>query len=81
MAARKSHAIKHALNGDRWRDRIRTSMLINRLQDHIDGKLEMKDTQVRAALGLLKKTAPDLSSVGIGQDENSGPLVIRWESD
>lgn len=38
-------------------------MIINRLQDHINGTVELSSTQVSAALGLLKKTAPDLSAV------------------
>ncbi len=38
-------------------------MLINRLQDHVKGDVELTPTQVSAALGLLKKTAPDLSAV------------------
>ena len=36
-------------------------MLINRLQDHVKGAAELSPTQVTAALGLLRKTAPDLS--------------------
>jgi hypothetical protein len=51
------------------RERIQTSQLINRLNafaleksDPQTGKpVVMSDTQVRAALGLLKKTVPDLS--------------------
>lgn len=58
MAARKTPSLS-----DAWRERIQTSMIINRLQDHIEGKVELSSTQVSAALGLLKKTAPDLSAV------------------
>jgi hypothetical protein len=43
------------------RAKIKTSQLINRLQDHILNDLDLKPTQVTAALGLLKKTIPDLS--------------------
>lgn len=54
---------------DRSRERIQTSQLINRLQWFALGQkdpqakrvVEMTDTQVRAALGLLKKTLPDLA--------------------
>lgn len=57
MAARKNK-IRH---DDETRAKIKTSQLINRLQDHVDGAVDMKTTQVTAALGLLKKTLPDLS--------------------
>jgi hypothetical protein len=68
MAARK---IRTRLN-EHWRERIRTSMLINRLQDHSTGKIEMTPTQIKATEILLKKTAPDL--LGIAGDPN-GPAV------
>lgn len=57
MAARKIK-IRH---DDETRAKIKTSQLINRLQDHVDGSVDLKPTQVTAALGLLKKTLPDQS--------------------
>jgi hypothetical protein len=45
------------------RRKIQASQLINRLNDHVLGKLELTPTQVRAAEILLKKSVPDLSSV------------------
>lgn len=45
------------------REKIRASQIINRLEDHILTDLELTSTQVTAALGLLKKIVPDLSSV------------------
>jgi hypothetical protein len=42
------------------REKIRASMLINRLQDHVRGKVQMSPTQVRAAEILLRKVLPDL---------------------
>jgi hypothetical protein len=56
MAARKR--LRLAL---KTRERIRTSMLINRLQDHVFGRCEMTPTQVKAALSVLRKTLPDPS--------------------
>ena len=44
------------------REKIRTTQIINRLQDHIDGKVELVPSQVTAALGLLKKRIPDLAA-------------------
>ena len=42
------------------RDRIRTGMLINRLQNHVLGRLDMSKTQLQAAGILLRKTLPDM---------------------
>ena len=36
-------------------------MLVNRLSDHVVGKVELSATQVRAVEILLRKTLPDLS--------------------
>jgi hypothetical protein len=57
MAARKIKRLS-----DDWRAKIQTAMLINRLNDHVYGRVELSKSQVSAALGLLKKTAPDLSA-------------------
>src|ERR1700748_3224924 len=42
------------------RQKIRTSMLINRLQNHVLGRIEMSKTQLQAAGILLRKTLPDM---------------------
>jgi hypothetical protein len=44
------------------RQRIRTAMLINRLQNHVLGRLDMSKTQLQAAGILLRKTLPDMVS-------------------
>ncbi len=67
MAARKN--LSHP---DKVRERIRTTQLVRRLTKHVLGKVAMEPTQVTAALGLLKKTLPDLSAV-----EHSGEIVKR----
>jgi len=38
-------------------------MLAHRLTKHALGKVEMTPTQVTAALGLLRKTLPDMSAI------------------
>ncbi len=43
------------------REKIRASQLVNRLEDHVFGEVEMTSTQVTAALGLLKKCVPDVT--------------------
>lgn len=62
-------------HNDRARERIRTSMLINRLEKIAEGKVEAEPHQVTAALGLLKKTLPDLSA----QDITSGGQALVIE--
>lgn len=70
MAARK-----HLPHTQLTRDRIKTSMLINRLESHIEGKVDMPATAVTAALGLLRKTLPDLQATTVtGAD--GGPVII-----
>lgn len=64
MAARTR---KGSLTSGGWpavvRDRIKSSMLINRLQDHAVGKVDLQPTQIKAIEILLRKTLPDLSQV------------------
>ena len=56
-------AIRKKLHHDaKTREKIRTSQLINRLTDHVLGKCELSSSQVSAALGLMKKTLPDLQA-------------------
>ncbi len=73
MAARKDSRLR-----TNHREAIRTAMLRKRLEDHVDGCTDrwplMDATQVTAALGLLKKTIPDLSAIeqtNINKDEPS----------
>lgn len=64
------------------RQRIQTTQIVKRLTDHTLGKLkiEMTDSQVRAGLGLLKKTLPDLQSIehggSIGGDGGPKRIVL-----
>ena len=68
MPARKDSRLK-----TQHREAIRTSMILNRLTDHIDDKVELSTTQVTAALGLLKKTLPDLKAT-----EHSGEVEHKF---
>ena len=69
MAARKIK-IRH---DEETRLKIQATQLVNRLQDHVFGKVELSPTQVRSAEILLKKTIPDLSS-----SENKTEVVHRY---
>lgn len=57
------------------RHKIRTTQLINRLQNHGLGKVEMSPTQVRAVEILLKKSVPDLATV-THQGPDGGPIQV-----
>lgn len=68
MAAR-SRKIRHDAE---TRAKIQASQIINRLTDHIFGKVELSSTQVQSALGLLRKAIPDLAAV-----QHSGQIDTR----
>lgn len=60
---------------DMVRDKIQASQLINRLEDHALGSVELSQTQIKAIEILLKKTLPDLTSTELtGDPEN--PLTV-----
>jgi len=48
---------------ERARAAIQTSQLLNRLRDHVFGKIELSPTQVKSCEILLRKTLPDLSTI------------------
>lgn len=76
MAARKNHAVKTGTMPEAWRDRIKTSMLLNRLHSHVEGELHLEKSQVTAALGLLKKVVPDLGSMQHSGDPVN-PVIVH----
>lgn len=57
------------------RDKIQANQLINRLESHALGEVELTPTQIKAIEILLKKTLPDLSAVEHSGDEDN-PLNI-----
>lgn len=59
------------------RAKIQTSQLINRLNDHALGTVELGQTQVRAIEILLKKTLPDLTAIQVSGDEEGGPIKVE----
>lgn len=73
MAARTRRGTSAQGWDESVRQRIQASMIINRLTDHVLGKIEMPASAVTAALGLLKKVAPDLSSV-----ESKNETTVRY---
>ena len=61
---------------EKWRERIQTGVLLDRLQKHALGDIEMTAAQVKSAEVVLRKTIPDLKAI-----EHSGGVDIRTESD
>ena len=75
MAARK---IKRLLTDD-WKAKIQASNICHRLALHVDGKIEMTPTQVRAAEILLRKTVPDLARNEVtGADGGPQRIIYEW---
>lgn len=76
MAARVNK-IRH---DDETRAKIQTSQLINRLQGYVLGEIELQPGQVTAALGLMKKTLPDLSAAEISGGDDPVKVEVTWKS-
>lgn len=70
MAARNRKGLS-----ENTRKRIKTTMLVKRLEDHIHGKVELSTSQVRGIEVLLRKTLPDLSAVTLA-GEDGGAIEI-----
>ena len=72
-------------NDQRARDSIQTTQLVKRLQafalsepDKQTGlPTEMSKERVAAALGLLRKTLPDLATTTIQGDDEGGPVKMN----
>lgn len=76
MAARKLRGTSHDGWTEEVRERIRSSMLVNRLISHALGECQMTPTQVRAAEVCLRKALPDLSASEI-KSETTVRYVAR----
>lgn len=61
----RTKKIRHDEN---TRAKIQAALIINRLQDHVMGNVEMDAAQVSSAKTLLNKILPDMKAV-----EHSGP--------
>jgi len=57
------------------RAKIQTSQLVNRLQDHALGELELSKSQIKAIEVLIRKTLPDLSAT-----ELSGNIGVHEQA-
>lgn len=72
-------ATRKVLSHDqRTREKIRTSQLVNRLEQNAFGEIELTQGQIKSIEVLLKKSLPDLSAVTISGDLNA-PVLHRIE--
>lgn len=69
-------AQRDAWTPDKVRQRIQVSMLVQRLQKHVLGKVKMTSTQVRAAEVLLARTLPTLTQTELNVDGQLGTYDI-----
>jgi hypothetical protein len=65
VAATRNNQSKH---NDSCREKIQTTQLVKRLQEHGLGRIELSAGQIKSIEILLKKTLPDLSSVQMAHD-------------
>lgn len=71
MAARLNR-----LHQDSVREKIKVSNIIDRLEKHVEGEIELSATQVTSARILLDKSIPNLTATELsGQD--GGELTIK----
>lgn len=56
------------------RERIKTTLLLERVQEHAFGNVEMSQSQLSAAFALLDRTVPKLSQIQHVGDEDGGPI-------
>lgn len=69
--------VRGAWTPDKVRQRIKTGVILKRLEDHLLGKQELSKTQVTAASILLKKTLPDLQSIeAVHRGDAENPIMI-----
>ena len=59
------------------RTEIRNSRILGNLIKHAEGEREMTSSQVRPALGLLKKVLPDLSSTTLKAEDGPQTIVFK----
>ena len=68
-------------HSDMVRQKIQASVLIDRLQKHVNGELEMSRTQITAALGLLDRSVPKLATIQHVGDQDQplqAALTVRF---
>jgi hypothetical protein len=62
------------------RDKIRKSRVLTRLISHAEGDEAMSQTEVTAALGLLKFAFPPLQPEAFDDEQGTSAVTFRWKS-
>ncbi len=75
MAKNSSSRVRtlHPARAEEVREKIKATLIVNKLENHILNDSEMSSSQVTAALGLLRKSVPDLSAI-----EHKGEVTIGF---
>lgn len=68
--------IRKIRHDDETRLKIQVSQLLNRLQNHVLGQVEMTPTQIQAAQILLKKALPDLQAIDLQGPGEGGSIPL-----
>lgn len=77
--------INRPFHNEKTREKIRTTQILKRIQDHVLGKIELKNSQVKCGEILLRKTLPDLHQVqGAGEDgqiehSHTGEVTVKHD--
>lgn len=62
------------------RQKIQASNIINRLQKHVDGEVELSATQIAAANALLDRSVPKLSQIQhVGDKDQPVEVRFKWK--
>ena len=64
-----------AQHQDEVRTKIQASQLINRLQNHALGEVELTNSRIKAIEILLRKTLPDLQAVTVASPLGGGVTI------
>ena len=79
VAARKKAGTLDKPWDEKVRAKIQTSMLVNRLHDHVFKESEVSQTQMKAIEILLRKSLPDLSAVTLTGDKDN-PVGVLFQT-
>jgi hypothetical protein len=69
MAARKNRGVGSL--PEEWKDKIKATQIMNRLEKCLNGEVELTAQQIKAADIILKKIVPDLGRVEHTGDEEA----------
>lgn len=77
MAAR----IRKTSLTETWKAKISATKIVQRLQDHVEGNVQMSPTQVKAAQILLGKLVPDLARSEVTGKDGEALVLKITQSD